>query len=517
MKAIINWLRTEIPLSLWLGLWVGIGALLIEPFRPIGIGLMIICLLYCHSDGRQRTRNALTTARKLKSETQARHTLQPEGPSFQEVLRALPDPVLVVSGTVPSDKSSRKIVFANHAAREVLRIDSEGRSLVSAIRNPEVLDCVEDSLWNGASKIVNFVAANRGLDHYWRAQSVPLDTKDTREKLALLWLSDETEFHRLEQMRADFLANASHELKSPLASLTGCIDTLKGHARNDPEAQKRFLDIMGRQAERMRALIFDLLSLSRIEMNEHIAPSGKIDMLMTLKDVMDGLSLQASQKNLRFEFIKPIVTEPLMITGDRDQVHQVLQNLIDNAIKYSKPDQTIRIKIKANQSLQDINQSERDVPRLFIIKPTHLSEGRYLGIEVQDFGDGIHRSYLPRLAERFYRIEGQKSGEGLGTGLGLAIVKHILSRHRGGLLVESVTSQPLQDGLSDLPQQMGIRPLQKPTDPAEFPLQSFTRFTAYWLQNGSFNIDDSREDQEEAPKIQNLVTMDRPAIINLSS
>jgi len=272
MKAILHWLRTEIPLSLWLGLGAGICALIFEPLRSLGLGLLVVCLLFCHNAGRQRTRVALTQARKLKSEAQARNSLQPEGPTFQEVLRALPDPVLVVSGTVPADKSARKIVFANHAAREALRIDSEGRNLVSAIRNPEVLDCVEVSLWDNASKIVNFVASNRGLDLYWRAQSVPLETKDTREKLALLWLSDETEFHRLEKMRADFLANASHELKSPLASLTGCIDTLKGHARNDPEAQSRFLDIMARQADRMRVLIMDLLSLSRIEMHERVPP-----------------------------------------------------------------------------------------------------------------------------------------------------------------------------------------------------------------------------------------------------
>jgi len=240
-------------------------------------------------------------------------------------------------------------------------------------------------------------------------------------------------------------------------------------------------------------------------------------MVAALKDVMDGLSLQASEKNLKFELIKPNIKGALLITGDRDQVHQVMQNLIDNAIKYSKPDQTIRVKIKTNQSLNDLNQGVAHVPRVFILKPSHLSDGRYLGIEVQDFGDGIQRPYLPRLSERFYRIEGQKSGEGLGTGLGLAIVKHILSRHRGGLLVESLSAQPYEDELSFTTKQMGLTALNHDRESQQKQAISFTRFTAYWLQNGSFETVDEFEASQEDPQIQNLGVADRPAIINLSS
>src|SRR5579872_1725816 len=211
-----------------------------------------------------------------------------------EVLEALPDPVLVVGAVEPDDFAGRRVLLANLAAREMFRLSGENVLLVTAVRNPEILDVVDEALFKGRLGEAAYEAGG-AQDRYWRAWARPLSPGPTGMRRALLMMRDETDSRRNERMRADFLANASHELRTPLASLAGFIDTLRGHAKEDPAARERFLGIMAAQAWRMARLIEDLMSLSRIELNEHIRPVDAVDLSMAISDVVDALGPQVQE------------------------------------------------------------------------------------------------------------------------------------------------------------------------------------------------------------------------------
>ena len=235
----------------------------------------------------------------------------------------------------------------------------------------------------------------------------------------LFWsgFRDVSEIRRSEQLRADFVANASHELRTPLASLTGFIDTLRGHAKDDPVARERFLEIMSGEANRMRRLIDDLLSLNRIEMNEHNPPSGEVDVVLLVRDAADVLKPLADSDRMQIEIE---AAGPLRAIGDRDELTQVFQNLIHNAIKYGREGGRVRVRFGRSDASGIRNGSEQ------------------VFVAIEDEGEGIPREAIPRLTERFYRVDVKRSRERGGTGLGLAIVKHILNRHRGRLEINSV-------------------------------------------------------------------------------
>ena len=223
--------------------------------------------------------------------------------------------------------------------------------------------------------------------------------------------------------------------------MSGFIETLRGHARDDPAAREKFLSIMAVQAERMTRLVADLLSLSRIELNEHIPPSGKVDLAGAVSDVVDATGPLAARRGIRLKVARE-GEGSVSVTGDRDQLIQVIQNLTDNAIKYS-PDDTeveieLRVGIGADEAARVRTPNAAGLP---LLTPDRDSQARYVLITVRDHGPGLTRETMPRLTERFYRVEGQKSGERLGTGLGLAIVKHIVNRHRGGMTVESIVGE----------------------------------------------------------------------------
>jgi two-component system phosphate regulon sensor histidine kinase PhoR len=294
---------------------------------------------------------------------------------------------------------------------------------------------VDEALFGRIDAVIAFESRGAQTRH-WRAW-----TRAVGPAMALVYLRDETDSRRMEQMRADFLANASHELRTPLASLTGFIETLKGHARHDPAARDRFLDIMSAQAERMSRLIADLLSLSRIELNEHIPPSGEADLALIVTDVVDGLGPLAASKKVGLKTaLAPAGSAE--VNGDRDQIVQVVQNLVDNAIKYSPRGQAVEIEIEPDVGVDEALAARwPGAARLSLLVPDRADAARYAVVRVRDHGSGVAREHLPRLTERFYRVEGQKSGERLGTGLGLAIVKHIANRHRGGLIVESLPGE----------------------------------------------------------------------------
>lgn len=362
---------------------------------------------------------------------------------LDDLFEALADPVLVVAGGEADDIAGRRIVMANAAARDLLRIQREGALLVPVLRDPAVLEAVDEALFGGVSRTTDYAGMGAQTRH-WRAVTRPLPPT-AAGPLALLALRDETDVRRMELMRVDFLANASHELKTPLASLSGFIETLKGHARDDARARDKFLDIMAAQADRMSRLVADLLSLSRIELNEHIPPAGRVDLARAAADVVDAVSVLSAERDVAVRLEDRNLSAP--IHGDRDEILQVVQNLVDNAIKYSPAGGTVEIVIRPDVTLDEAaapwsggNRGE-GATRLPLVTPDREQGQRYAAVTVRDHGPGMAREHLPRLTERFYRVEGQKSGERSGTGLGLAIVKHIVNRHRGGLTVESAPGQ----------------------------------------------------------------------------
>ena len=358
----------------------------------------------------------------------------PPGGPFQLLVERLPDPVLVIEGD-PDEPAARRIIFANTAANALFPIRLQGARLVTAIRHPEVLEAVDEALLGAPGEAL--METGGAQERVWAAQTRPLG-EGASGKLAVLTLRDETDVRRAERMRVDFLANASHELRTPLASLTGFIETLRGHARDDEGAREKFLAIMQAQAERMARLIDDLLSLSRIELNEHIAPEGRVELALATTDVLDALAPLVGEKAIAVETRYPpkgVAT----VDGDRDQILQVAQNLVENAIKYSPQGGRLLVEVIAPTG-DDSTSPARDpgASRITLLAPDRPQGRRYALLRVTDAGPGIPRDRLPRLTERFYRVEGQKSGgERAGTGLGLAIVKHIINRHRGGMAVES--------------------------------------------------------------------------------
>ena len=387
------------------------------------------------------TLGGLFAPRKTRERVAAAVTPATAGvsPDYAGLVNSLPDPILVVSGADPDDITGRRYVFANPAARELLRLDHAQGLLVSAIRDPQVLEAVDEALFGGiAAECVYEIPGAQA--RVLRVRARPLAEASDGMRMALLAFRDETELRQVERTRVDFLANASHELRTPLASLSGFIETLRGHARGDEGAREKFLAIMQAQAERMSRLIDDLMSLSRIELNEHIAPDAEVDLTAAVTDAVDAATLMAKARGVKL--CPQLAARGLaLVTGDRDQIIQVVQNLVDNALKYSPDGGSIRIGLEVGLTAAQASAGERpEAARLSLLTPDHAAE-TYAVLRVSDTGAGIAREHLPRLTERFYRVEGQKSGERAGTGLGLAIVKHIANRHRGGLVVESVAGQ----------------------------------------------------------------------------
>jgi two-component system phosphate regulon sensor histidine kinase PhoR len=352
----------------------------------------------------------------------------------QRILELLPDPVLLVRAGAAQ---APEIAYGNQAARGLFRIELKGAPLGAALRQPQVLEALEEAL--ATDQAVEVAFESIGVQpRYWRAFVQPLGDEGPVRQFVLM-LRDETDARRTERMRADFLANASHELRTPLASLAGFVETLRTHAKDDPEARDRFLAIMAEQAGRMARLIDDLLSLSRIELNEHIAPEGAVDFSQLVQDVVDSI------RPLTAERAVTVTVEadagPLMVTGDRDQLVQVAQNLVENAVKYSAPGTSVAVEVARAASLEAARgaSGREGWVSLSLLSPdAAASDQAFVAMRVHDKGPGMARQHLPRLSERFYRVAGQKSG---GTGLGLAIVKHIVNRHRGGILVESAEGQ----------------------------------------------------------------------------
>ncbi len=331
----------------------------------------------------------------------------------QAVLGALPDPLILLD-------ERRRILRANAAANELFGMRLVERDLALAVRHPAVLTAADAVLRGEPSRIVEF-DITAPVERHLSARLAAIRPHTAEGAAAVLTLHDLTAVKRSARLRADFVANASHELRTPLASLTGFIETLRGAAREDAAARERFLAIMAEQAQRMARLVDDLLSLSRIEMNEHLAPTERVDIEQVLRTVADTLEQRAAARDMRIVVDLPAGLPKVL--GDADELAQVFQNLLDNAIKYSRRGTTIDV---------GAHPSPRFLPG---VRPGERPAA--LAITVRDHGEGIARDHLPRLTERFYRVDAARSRELGGTGLGLAIVKHIVSHHRGALDIDS--------------------------------------------------------------------------------
>lgn len=325
------------------------------------------------------------------------------------LLDRMPDPLMVV------DLSGR-VVYANGAAEVLVGKSAPGRHVATVLRNAPLIEAVNGVIAQGSARVVEY-AVPVPVQRNYSAFVAPVEGGAPSTKYVLVLLRDVTEARRVEAMRADFVAFASHELKTPLASLSGFIDTLRGHAKDDPEARDKFLSIMADQATRMRRLIDDLLSLSRIELREHVRPSDAVDLFGVVNDVTDGLAPIAEQYDVEIGVTAPASLPKVL--GDRDELAQVVQNLADNALRYGRSGKRIEI------SLSPDEKGGKPVVRL----------------TVRDHGPGIAREHIPRLTERFYRVDAAASRARGGTGLGLAIVKHIVNRHQGTLAIESELGQ----------------------------------------------------------------------------
>jgi two-component system phosphate regulon sensor histidine kinase PhoR len=333
---------------------------------------------------------------------------EPTGPrlgdaSVEALLTGLPDPVVALG-------RHDEVVALNAAARAVAPALRRGERVSLALRMPEVLDAIRQARATGKAQRAEF-SERVPVDRWYDAVVTPIP--QVEPGLLLLAFHDLTPLRRVEQMRADFVANASHELRTPLAALSGFIDTLQGSAREDTAARERFLVIMQAQATRMARLIDDLLSLSRIELNAHLRPEKQVDLVAIVRQVADSLQTLARDRNVEIRMSLPSV--PVPVLGDRDELIRVLENLVENALKYAASGKQVDIALSLAE--------ESGVPEA--------------QVAVRDYGPGIAPEHLPRLTERFYRVDVVQSRAEGGTGLGLALVKHILNRHGGRLSIES--------------------------------------------------------------------------------
>ncbi len=328
-------------------------------------------------------------------------------PLAQAGFERLPDPVLLLN-------ENNRVLFANAPMRSIVGVEPQGKHVSAIFRIPQVLDALKLSS-DGEPAIAEFTIPVPVERHY----QLHVAQISDRPRVTLLLLHDLTSERQSERMRADFVANASHELRTPLAAVTGFIETLKGHAKDDSAAREKFLDIMSVEAARMRRLIDDLLSLTRIEQNEHVPPSGRSALDEILREAAAALTPLARAEKVAIE-IKAVADLPPVV-GQRDELMQLFQNLIHNAIKYGKPGGHVWIEAAPADA--------RD------------SHGPMVMASIRDDGEGIPTAAIPRLTERFYRVDVKRSREKGGTGLGLAIVKHIVNRHKGRLLIESEVGQ----------------------------------------------------------------------------
>jgi len=329
--------------------------------------------------------------------------------SALDLAAAVPDPLIIFEG-------SSAIAYANEAARQAFGTLQDGMSLLLKFRAPEMQELIGSVVAGQAGPLVAEYSERLPFEATYRVTGGAVGTTPG---LFFLLFKDQSESRRIDRMRADFIANASHELRTPLASISGFVETLRGPAKDDPVARERFLKIMQDQTGRMSRLIDDLLSLSRLEMKSHGKPTGSVDVRQVVESVIDTLKPLAADLSVRIE--TDFGGGAAVVAGERDELFQVFENLVENACKYGQSGGRILVSL-----------ARLEGPPAEIV------------VTVTDFGPGIAEEHIPRVTERFYRIDAATSRAQKGTGLGLAIVKHILTRHNGRLAIKSELGQGSQ-------------------------------------------------------------------------
>jgi two-component system, OmpR family, phosphate regulon sensor histidine kinase PhoR len=333
-----------------------------------------------------------------------------ETAAVSAVVAGMPDPAVLL------DRAGR-VIHLNAAAAQLAPALRKNELAQFALRSPEIITALREAIATSEPRRATYldhVPVDRWMELIITPVPVP-SAFGAVDKCMLMTFHDQTPLRRVEEMRADFVANASHELRTPLAALSGFIDTLQGPAKDDAKARERFLSIMHAQATRMARLIDDLLSLSRVELSAHVRPDTLADIVPIIRQVADGLEPLARERQVAVDIALP--ETPVMIAGDREELLRLFENLIENALKYGASGGRVIVSLTSAVSAEGTPE---------------------VRVMVRDFGPGIAPEHLPRLTERFYRVDiGDSRSQG-GTGLGLSLVKHILNRHRGRLLIESV-------------------------------------------------------------------------------
>jgi two-component system phosphate regulon sensor histidine kinase PhoR len=341
--------------------------------------------------------------------TSGRVALLANQPLIESLIGGLPAPAIVL------DRDGR-VIALNEPAAAIAPALRRGEPALIALRMPELVDAIRRAAKRREAQRVEFFE-RVPLDRWFEAFVTPVRLTTDGEggsDILLLTFNDLTPLRRVEEMRADFIANASHELRTPLAALLGFIETLQGSAKDDATAREKFLTIMQGQAARMARLIDDLLSLSRIELNAHLQPNTPVDLSPIVRQVADGLQMLARDRGVEIKVTAP--AEPLDVLGDRDELIRALENLVENALKYGAAGKRVDLTLARGQTRAGQPEAR---------------------LSVRDYGPGIAPEHLPRLTERFYRVDVAESRAQGGTGLGLALVKHVLNRHGGRLSIDS--------------------------------------------------------------------------------
>ncbi len=325
-----------------------------------------------------------------------------DGLTVEYLAAAVTDPLIIF------DKTGA-VVHANTSADRAFGALGSGMPLLLKFRTPEMQQAIERILTSAsASETVDY-SERVPIERVYR---VTVSAIGGGSALFVILFKDQSEARRIDRMRADFIANASHELRTPLASIAGFVETLRGPARNDAAARDQFLGIMQNQTQRMARLIDDLLSLSRLEMKSYLAPGAKVDVRSVAESVIDSLQLLATESGVVIE--RRYGDAPIVVRGDRDELFQVFENLLENACKYGQSGGRVIVSIEAGHE-----------------------PGAEVSVSIRDFGPGIPEEHIPRITERFYRVDVDTSRAQKGTGLGLSIVKHILTRHHARLTIRS--------------------------------------------------------------------------------
>ncbi len=325
----------------------------------------------------------------------------------REILEAVPAALILVG-------ADQRVVAANQAAAALFGLALEGRSCNAFLRHPEFLNGLEACLLDGEKRTARIVVTGPASETHLALTFTGLPVG--RERGVLVAFEDLTAFDHAVAMRRDFVANVSHELRTPLTALVGFIETLRGAARDDPAARERFLEIMERESGRMIRLVNDLLSLSRVEAEERRRPAEQVEIVGLLRSALATHRDQARAAGVELRL--EAGEGPVTLRADADQLMQVFHNLVENAVKYGGSGKEVIVRVS-------------ELTREPVLR------GPAVQVEVIDRGEGIDPLHLPRLTERFYRVDSDRSRQKGGTGLGLAIVKHIVNRHRGRFRIES--------------------------------------------------------------------------------